>query len=292
MELCTLDPSIQKLSPSADSDDTPRHLRSFVDEDGVARLQASIKDFIDQAQHAQHELRTMLLSFSSTVASLHKSSLESRKISEQENLENAYSETNLIATDAHEMAMLLESLARHYDQCTQAYDLSLEVMSGKYSADVTEELAELTEVLSNDAREIDGVVTELYDRRENIATSAKAVVEFLEKVEADHAAAVSTFVSLEQFGASELMKLETKMKGLMKSQSAQLAEVLEVLLPEMASLVEYYRLFLQSYYSMILEISRRRDYQTKLKSLQEEMQRKVDKVVNGKICSPWLCLKF
>lgn len=275
------DERVQSVSPPTST--SARTLRSFVDEDGVDRLKLSITDAIDHVQIAQQDMRNEIARMSSIIGAFKKDSLESRSVCPREKLEHAYNQTNLIATDAHEMAMLLESLARHYDQCTQAYDLSLEVMSGKYSADISEELEELTEVLSNDARELDGVLTELYERRESIAISARVVVEFLEKVELDHSTTVKVLEKLDSFGLGELTEYEFRISDLGKAQSELLDQVNSILLPEMASLVEYYCLFLQSYYSMVLEISRRKHYYEKLKNIQEEIQRKVDKTVKGKI---------
>lgn len=303
LEDCVLDQEIQ-LNSTKCSDErgrcasppavfSARTLRSFVDENGVDRLKLSITDAIDHVQIAQQDMRNEIARMSNIIGDFKKDSFESRSVCAREKLEHAYNQTNLIASAAHEMATLLESLARHYDQCTQAYDLSLEVMSGKYSADISEELEELTEVLSNDARELDGVLAELYEHRESIAISARVVVDFLEKVELDHSTSVKVLKKLDSFGLGELAEYEARIYDLGKAQSDLLDQVNSILLPEMASLVEYYRLFLQSYYSMVLEISRRKHYYEKLKNIQEEIQRKVDKTVKGKfliMCVPFQIL--
>ena len=292
LDVCQLDPAIQldtvraiegtENTMSSDQHNSARTLRSFVDEDGVARLKKSITDAIDQVQMAQEELREETRKLSDIIGSLQKESIDSSSVCTRDKLEQAHVQTNLIATDAHEMAMLLESLARHYDQCTQAYDLSLEVMRGKYSADISEELEELTEVLNNDARELDGVLTELYERRESIANSAEYVVGFLKRVESDHSFAIAFFQKLDSFGLTELAQYEVKMTELGENQSIHSDQVLSIFLPEMSSLVDYYRIFLRSYHSMVLEISRRKNFQTKLQTLADEMQRKVDKTIDGK----------
>lgn len=283
LKICTLDPAIHQPENQGEP---PRNLMSFVDEDGIENLQNSVKSTIDDAQLCHQEMQTLLSNFDSALSSFRKESSHEKEYSTQEELEKAHNETSIIARDAHEMAMLLESLARHYDQCTQAYQLSVEVMNGKSSTDVSEELEELTTVLSSDAVEIDGVVVELYERRSNIATSSKVVVDFLASVEQKHGKAVQHFELLEKFGKTELVEVDTKIKDLVKAHDEHLNEIMEGLLPEIASLANYYRLFLRSYNAMILEIARRKAYQSKLKTLQEEMQRKISTVVDGRYKTP------
>lgn len=303
LEVCQMDREIQldsaraagktKGNSSPGPDFLPRTLRSFVDEDGVARLKKSITDGIDQVQLAQKDLREEVAAMTSSISSLKSDDLKSRSVSARAKLEQAHNQTNIIASDAHEMAMLLESLARHYDQCKQAYELSQKVKNGHYTADMSEELEELADVLNNDARELDGVLTELYERRGSIANSAEYVVQFLNEVKEDHLIAISFFEKFHSFGETELREYQSKMTEFSTVQSENLDHVSAVLLPEMSSLVEYYRLFLQSYNSMVLEISRRRNFQTRLEALQVEMQRKVDKVINGMfVCFCTGCILF
>lgn len=268
---CKLDPAIQK---------TENTLRDFVDEDGVERLKKSITDAIDQVQHSRSELQKQTSKLADKITELEKEHNGIEIICDKKKLEDANIHTDMIATDAHEMALLLESLARHYDQCTQAYDLSEQVTSGKATPSVSEELEELTEVLSNDARELDGVLTELYERQQSIATSSDSVLKFLQQVEREHASISALFKRLDRFGESELVEYKAIFAEFNATQSEHKSQVIDAYLPELQSLTDYYRLFLRSYYSMILEITRRRQFQEKMKSLELDMQKKLDKVVN------------
>jgi autophagy-related protein 17 len=288
LEDCVLDPAIQlsssRLENSLDNDVPPsRTLRSFVDEDGVARLKTSITDAIDQIRQTHNQLQEETANIAVKISNLKTSKTKIKATCSRDNLEEAHSHTNLIATDAHEMATLLESLARHYDQCTQAYELSLAVNGGHSSTEQREELEELTVVLKNDADELEDVLTELYERREAISNSADFVVQFLHKVERDHLAIVALFREIDTFGENELANYDTRIAELTQKHHMHKDQVMSMYLPEMASLTEYYRLFLTSYHSMILEISRRKKFQEKLNDLAAEMHNKLSKVIEEEI---------
>lgn len=150
-------------------------------------------------------------------------------------LETAHNETTQIATHAHAMAMLLESLARHYDQCCQAIEIqeelskrerntlsgseneggamrmkAMDIMGGGITGDRSyedelEDLEDLVLVLETDTRELEGVIDELQERYREIAQLATKVREFQTQVsEKVYKKATRRFEKLEKFGKEEL----------------------------------------------------------------------------------------
>lgn len=284
LEACVLDPAIKSSNFNMDTNiensaRVMRTLRSFVDEDSVARLKSSMTSTIDQIRETHDLLQKETADIAAKISHLKTSKTNAKATCWRENLEEAHTHTNLIATDAHEMATLLESLARHYDQCTQAYDLSLNVNNGLISDEGREELEELTDVLENDAAELEGVLAELYERRKAISKSANFVVQFLNKVERDHLAIVELFGELNSFGENELVMYDKSITELSQKHHMHIDEIMSVYLPEMVSLTEYYGLFLTSYHSLIIEISRRKKFQENLNAIAAQMQNKLNKIM-------------
>lgn len=151
-------------------------------------------------------------------------------------LEGAHNQTTQIATHAHAMAMLLESLARHYDQCSQAIHLldsvegvdsvvssntkdvtagrdSAHIQSrierGEYNKEQLEDLEDLAVVLSTDSTELSSVLTELQERHTEIAELSNIVCEFQTDVcELVYSRAKKAFEALEAFGVEIEMLVE------------------------------------------------------------------------------------
>lgn len=317
-----------------------RNLRSFVDEDSIIQLRENVSEKVKDMSMAirQNEeliiqIQDVISRFSKDVSSYpqipltqhnkeattgagadsgnkqqqQQQSTISSSITRKE-LEEAYDKTNEIAIHAHAMAMLLESLTHHYDQCCQALQMEKELTDMATTRNITntegrlnatpvtdeqlavaldakkEDLVDLMQVLENDSSELEVVVDELQERYADISTLSGQVSQYEETLMQAHQYAVSLFDRLEQFGSvmslpqkkspEQQQDLDTKsfpnnnlhtLLTMFQENQILISEATEEmetkLITEMENLKVYYRLFLQSYHKVLIEIDRRKTFQ-------------------------------
>lgn len=317
-----------------------RNLRSFVDEDAVSRLKDTTTATIDVIQQAHVDSEAVVRKISQKIAvfartaqpQLHggpggaaaslPSSPDRRsrgpdgwKVEVEKALESAHDETTQIATHAHAMAMLLESLARHYDQCNQAIEMHREVEmksrqqqlrgnSGESFVEL-EDLSDLVTVLENDTKELAGVIDELQERFKEIEGLTEHVYEFQKLVSENiYEKTRDTFELLERFGKEdlaqyleELHECQNKVKPEYFTDDGEEVAAedhgqqhlheytvgIGVPLREMKSLVEYYSLFWVSYQRLLLEVERRAHFKAQMQGLIDEMTGQVSRMLTEEL---------
>lgn len=275
----TLDASLRnlentQLDPGFITDDNnhgKKNLRSFVFEDGIEKLKHTIKEIIDASKHTQTQA-------SEDLSKIHQETedLTSKKIAtsiqeaKDKSLENAHQGADVIASNAHSMAELLESLTRHYDQCMTAVDMSQK--TPKTHRQSNSELDELLSVLENDSQQVEDVVNELYGHRKAIEASEKSVSDFYNSIQARYTEVVDYFEVVDQFTKSKLPGYLKTLDGYSQKQKYHVEEI-SGLIKELSSLVEYYDIFLNSYHALILEIGRRTKAEQKMQSIIDDMSK-------------------
>lgn len=248
-----------------------KKIRSFVYEKGLTNLKEMTKECKGEVGSMQDELSKTVMGYSKSIASL-RNQMFSVKAIKKESLEHANEGTNLIANHAHAMAMLLESLARHYDQCLKAIE-----MNDSSNNEPKVELLNLYEVLENDSKEVEGVVLELEDRNNSIQVSEKSVSEFYQQMQKMHKVVVKYFNQLELFGNTNLPSTLESIDDYSKKQKVQVEKVSK-LIEEISSLTDYYEMFSKSYHAMVLEILRRSDAQSKLETYLDDVAKTLNKL--------------
>lgn len=261
----TLDPAFG--SANNNNDDGKKTLRSFVFENGLKQLEVDLKSRIDDSNKCKNELKRNISKLAGEIQSVVQQLV--MKKTDNLSLEKAHEGTDTVAEHAHAMAILLESLTRHYDQCLKA-------------AELEEEDKELLQVLEKDSHEVSGVVSELFERRKSMKSSAQSVSQFKNQMKQLHQNIVDYFELLDNFCSNELSKyLDTFNSYLAKQRD--ILNNLAKLQDEINSLVDYYERFYQSYQAMVLEVIRRNNAETNIQSMVQEMNNKLQKEYQDEI---------
>lgn len=262
----TVDPALgSKVSagpePGTSSDCT---LRTFVYEDGIHQLNETADGAINAVKYVQNDLSNTIKALSRDIDEIRDSMALATRV-QKNNLYQANQGSGSVADHAHTMAKLLESLARHYDQCTKAVEM-MKV------GDQQNDLEELLQVLENDAEEVQGVIQELQERSEEIKSSEKLVSGFHTQMKDVHSKMQSYFDDLDKFATRKLPAYLDKVDDQLHTQAESIAEV-QKLVQEVGSLDEYYHLFYKSYHVLLLEIVRRNKAQAKMQEMITDMSR-------------------
>lgn len=298
-----------------------RNLRSFVDEEAVSQLKNTTTAAIDVIQQAHADTDSIVRKISQKIAAfscmavpqlvenierIARTSIGSGewKSGIEKRLEEAHNQTTEVATHAHAMAMLLESLARHYDQCIQAMEMYMDVEARRKKRegkkvngdDGYDDLNDLVLVLENDSQELVGVIDELQDRFKDIESLTGEVQHFqIELSTGIYEKTKKTFEKLEKFGKEELLQYLDELQEYqekvqpVKYLDEELQRQVEytagigIPLREMKSLVEYYSLFWMSYQRLVVEIERRRRFKNHMEALIDEMTTKVEKMLTEEL---------
>ncbi|ODQ66682.1 APG17-domain-containing protein [Nadsonia fulvescens var. elongata DSM 6958] len=273
LEETDLDPALNEFR-----DYSVLNLRSFVDEDSIEKLRSSIRDAIDQVQESQTNLKLSIVNLSKDLDTFFQS-INVLDEPQDDQVRQLHINVADIEQNAQAMAMLLESLARHFDQCTKAVELMKRDGSNNLeSEEEREELLELVEVLQSDAEEVNGVLVELDSRLITIEESEMSVTEYLKKANEVYGKAVAIFETFDAFGSTSLQNYQIVIQDFDESRK-QHNKVFHFLQMEMKSLVEYYDHFLGSYKTMILEIRRRGSYESKLSAIISDAEDKINRVI-------------
>ncbi|KAA8916575.1 hypothetical protein TRICI_001201 [Trichomonascus ciferrii] len=242
--------------------ETGKSLRSFVFEDGIGKLKKTVATVVENSKSTQLDVSKDIKGLGQDIKALSENMVSMQDL-KGEDLETARKGADVIATNAHAMATLLESLARHYDQCLTAVEM-------KKSPESAEGLDELLKVLENDSQQVEDVVNELYERRKAIETSERSVSDVYENMQQKHGEIVQFFDKLSEFTKVELPKHLATLEAYSQKQKGHVEEIFR-LVRELSSLVEYYDMFFNSYHALVLEIGRRSRAERKLESIVNDM---------------------
>ncbi|ANB15223.1 protein kinase regulatory subunit ATG17 [Sugiyamaella lignohabitans] len=244
-----------------------RTLRTFVHDSGIDNLRQAVGIAVEKSQVIVKDLAKVIESLDADINEFHKDMFSVQAI-KRRGLEAAHENTVSVATDAHAMALLLESLTRHYDLCLKAIEMS------KTPEKYKDDLPEVAKILKNDSQELEAVVEELYERRKFIEVSEAAVSSFYKQMN-DLNMKVQTFFSeLLVFGVSKLTGYSEKLEEALRIHQSQMQEIYK-LKQELQSLVDYYGLFHSAYQALILEVLRRRKSQQRMKAMVSDMLKQV-----------------
>jgi autophagy-related protein 17 len=169
---------------------------------------------------------------------------------------------------AHHLALLLTSLAQHYDQTSSALK-DTESPLGQTSPIGPETL----EILSRDAAEVTEVLDEMEDHVREIEHSSDIVQTHSEKVRKAYDDIVRVFDYMEDYGRGGLTKHIARVKDF-DFRGQEHREHISALKQEMANLVLYYTNFGTSYEALLDEVRRRQEVQSHTQLLVGEVATK------------------
>ncbi|KAK9367385.1 autophagy-related protein 17 [Lipomyces kononenkoae] len=240
---------------------TTRSLKYHTDDAVVEELKAQLRQAIDYFQDSHGTMMNDLSQFDTEISELSSEvSILPPVSSDLSVYKTLVNSLQSIEEQAHAMGALLESLAHHYDQCSQAL-----MTSSMSNLQQDPERDDLINVLREDAAQVDDVVDELRQRFSDMKTHADSVFDF-------------ALSSAEQYSATaELcIQLSHNQTSLEKHLLAakQFAECVaeyfsrrNSLLDELDSLVDYFERFMHSYDALVLEVVRRKNTQNRMEKV-------------------------
>jgi autophagy-related protein 17 len=290
------------------ADDQPKTLHDFVDGQGVDNLKSSIRSSIDQIQEAQKDFGDSISSFDSDLQAVEKAitSIAVTSPSSSDVLESPIPPLlRSLESHAKEMAVLLQSLVRHFDLCVTAIkhtegggaaarsitgDLpkGMGVMDHGGSSDsdgappepiTAEEREDMLDVLSKDAAEVEDVVIEIRERLAEMETQFDPISSHLSYLSGVHDDAISAFQLLEEIGTRLSVYVSSSRDYLARWDDEK--RTIEARMEDLDGLREFYEGFLKAYDGLIIEVGRRRGVQVRMEAIVQEAMAKVEQLHDG-----------
>jgi len=281
----------------------PRSLLDFIEESSIEATRDALKESIRESKDAQTEFDSSILAFDDNLRDLKTAIGSSNKTSSSRHTSPIPEHLNELETHAQEMALLLESLSRHFDLCVNAirhteggYAAVRQAasnpepgaepvsVSGVMNAEENpheeplseEERREMLDILENDAAEVEDVVIELRERLNDMELKHEAILEYVSSLANTYKEVMTAYDLLERVG----MHLSGY---IIASQDFRLRwEELKTQIQEQMEDLERIRVFYEGYYSsyngLILEVYRRKQAEEKVKSIARKAMDQMEKV--------------
>ncbi|KAH0562721.1 hypothetical protein GP486_002614 [Trichoglossum hirsutum] len=283
----------------------PKTLHDFVDDQGVDNLKASIRSSIDQIQEAQKDFSDSISSFDSDFQAVEKaiSSITVPSPSSSGMLESPIPPLlRNLESHAKEMAVLLQSLVRHFDLCVTAVkhtegggaaarSITGDLPKGMGVIDrggnddddgappepiTAEERENMLDVLTKDAAEVDDVVVEIRDRLAEMETQFDPISSHVSYLSGVHDDAIAAFQLLEEIGTRLPVYVSNSRDYLAHWEDEK--RTIELRMEDIDSLREFYEGFLKAYDGLIIEVGRRRGVQVRMEAIVREAMAKVEQL--------------
>ncbi|KAK9333211.1 autophagy-related protein 17 [Lipomyces starkeyi] len=264
-----LDSVLQKLEDtvvdagfkSTEEGQTKRSLKYHTDDAVVEELKAQLRQAIDYFQDSHGTMTTDISQFDAEISELSSEvSVLPPASSDLSFYKALVNSLESIENHAHAMGALLESLAHHYDQCSQAL-----MTSSTSNLQDDPEREDLINVLREDAAQVDDVVDELRHRYSDMKALGDSIFDFAVS-SVNHYSATAEL-------CEELSGHQTSLENHLLA-ARQFAEAVaeyfsrrNSLLDELDSLVEYFERFLHSYDALVLEVVRRKNTQNRMEKV-------------------------
>jgi hypothetical protein len=178
---------------------------------------------------------------------------------------------------AHHLALLLTSLAQHYDQTSSALK-EHESPLGKIANIDPETL----EILQHDASEVAEVLDEMEDHVREIEHSSDILQTHSQLVHDTYTSITNIFTQLEEYGKSRLPIHLSSVRDF-DSRAVMSRGHIQTLKQEMSNLVEYYTNFSNAYNALLLEVRRRGDAQERAMILVNDVQSKLSSLYEQEV---------
>lgn len=275
-------------------------LHDFVDDKPVEELKTDIQSAIDNVEAAETRMddsMRLLEEDLNTVNAALNSERTATSSSTSSTLQTPHISRTLrnLEAHAHEMAVSLESLVKHFDLCVMAIkhtegagalaektvnaadlpDGGIDVLYDTPSRPLTdEERIEMLSVLSNDAEEVDEVVMELSDRAAEMENKLESLQRWRKTNEQIYNEVEGAFKLLEKVSTrlpSHLIET-THFASSWETSRTQITDGQNAL----SDLSSVYTQFLDAYDGLIVEVARRRGVKKQMMKIVEEAHRKLE----------------
>lgn len=290
-----------KVEAAIRPDDEPsKVLHDFVDEQSVDGLTNIFRKCIDNTSEAQGTFATSNANFDSDLKTIRELIHVISPREEPAGLSHIVSTFRSLEAHATDMAQLLESLVHHYDLCMTALkhtegggeavqkaavDLPVDFPVESFHQDapplpiLPEERLEMMTVLEKDAAEVDEVVQEIRDHSSEMQAELKVVTTGL------------SYCNQEMDNLKNAIKLlddiMTKLTDYVQAGFDLIASwneqkgLIEEKLDELEGLRYFYDGFLNAYEGLLIEVSRRKSAEAKVKKVVHEAMTKLNKLHHG-----------
>ncbi|KAK9326432.1 autophagy-related protein 17 [Lipomyces orientalis] len=241
--------------------DTKRSLKDHTDDVVVEELKAQLRQAIDYFQDSHRNMISDLSQFDAEISELSSDvSVLAPASSDSSSSKSLVNSLESIEDHAHAMGALLESLAHHYDQCSQAL-----MTSSTSNLHEDQEREDLIIVLRDDAAQVDDVVDEVRQRYADMKTLADSILTFAAS-SAEHYGATAKLcddISRHQDSLEKHLFATRQFAD----DAAEYFSRRNSLLDELDSLVEYFERFMHSYDALVLEVVRRKNTQNRMEKV-------------------------
>ncbi|KAK7204272.1 autophagy-related protein 17 [Myxozyma melibiosi] len=243
---------------------TKRTLKDYTHDAGVEQIKSQLRQAIDVFQDQHGLMISGLSDFDIELADLSEKISEAPPpLSDISQCKSFVNSLEIIETHARDMGILLESLAHHYDQCSQAL-----MTSDESRLEDDPERADLIAVLRDDAAQVPDVLDEIRERHAAMSALTDALTTFLSDSTERYTSAVqrsSVFSAYKQNLERHLLSAREFADGVQDYFDRR-----NSLLSELEELIGYFEGFIRSYDALVLEVVRRQNTKKRMESVVHE----------------------
>ncbi|ODV89816.1 hypothetical protein CANCADRAFT_58650 [Tortispora caseinolytica NRRL Y-17796] len=252
----------KKLLDDFVSDNGIEHVRTQLDH-YIAGIQTELDLYTDDVNYFEKELAEFKLQYSSIAKNAEFSGLlRSAPVKVNDTLavsNEAIASMDQMNANSEVLAELLESLAKHYDQCSEA----VEPNAGHLSL---QEREELEAVVREDAYHVDTVLSDISAQYKDIVSKGDDIQVYENRVNKLEQLVSNCVDSITKLQEGKLAHFIDRV-GSFKNNFSQSISAIETLLNELVALRDHYTRFAIGYDSMILEIKRRQEFDDSITQL-------------------------
>lgn len=274
-------------------------LYDFVDIKPVEELKAGVQEAVDNIDVAVSKIDGAIRTLEDDLQSINEGLNERTATSSSTRSDLQPDVVRLLRTledHAHEMAVSLESLVKHFDLCVTAIrhtegagaavastvnaedlpDGGVDVFEGPTQPLTEEERMEMLQVLENDANEVNEVVTELQERRAEMDVKLDQLIAWRESKELAYNDVAVAFRLLEKVGArlSAHMAENARFSNRWAEEKVKIDDGMA----GMEELCDVYERFLNAYDGLIVEAARRRTIKKQMEKIATEAQARLEQL--------------
>ncbi|KAK3897726.1 autophagy-related protein 17 [Staphylotrichum tortipilum] len=289
-----------------------KYLMDFVDENSVGAMQKALMGGIAELQAVQTSFDGDLLRFDTDLRLLNEI-LTAAPAPDSPSSSSAYPPIPhlfaSLAAHSQDMAQHLTSLTNHFDMCVKAVRATEggAALARRRAAEATDdgddpvsisgiiagehephadlepidphELAEMVQVVLEDAPEVDEVVAEIQAVLQQMEHDFGALKEQADRIRAAHGAGLAAFGALEEMG--ERLQGYIAAEHEFEQRWADEKEAIAAKLEEMDGLRRFYEGYASAYGSLLLEAERRRAVEDKILNTWRKARENVENLVEA-----------
>ncbi|ODV94879.1 hypothetical protein PACTADRAFT_81438 [Pachysolen tannophilus NRRL Y-2460] len=268
---------LDKLKSVKGIDDHNKTLYHFINQEEVNMIIHNNSDILTSLENDKNTLSSLI---SSLTISINDFNNKLNQISSNLNsIDKITANINKLIESNNaleqEMALILESLTNHYDQCLESIEFI------KVKSNSSEAKLQIFKVLENDYLELPLVYNDLMNINKNLESNCDQIEnQNLAQFNSNYQSILNLLDELKIFGLrfkSDQLVQVNKLSDNLKTNLKCLTDINS----DINSLVEYYELFIKSFKDLKVELQRRKLYNSKIKSLINEFNIKINNLAEN-----------